>query len=43
VENIRNNEKVYNVWLGPQRSKDESDKISLLLIDDEHENQVVPY
>ena len=43
VENIRNNEKVYNVWLGPQRSKEESDKISLLLIDDEHENQVVPY
>ncbi|MDA9109727.1 SPOR domain-containing protein [Woeseiaceae bacterium] len=43
VENIRNNEKVYNVWLGPQRSKEESDKISLLLVDDEHENQVVPY
>ena len=43
MENIRNNEKVYNVWLGPQKSKKESDKISVLLINDEHENQVVPY
>jgi hypothetical protein len=34
---------IYNVWLGPQRSKKESDELSLQLMKDKHENQVVPY
>jgi cell division septation protein DedD len=40
---IRDNEMIYNVWLGPQRSKKESDELSLQLMKDKHENQVVPY
>ena len=40
---IRDNEMIYNVWLGPQRSKKESEELSLQLIKNKHENQVVPY
>ena len=43
VKNFKNNELVYRVWLGPQRTKREAEELSVILFSENHENQVVPY
>ncbi|MDG1016533.1 MAG: SPOR domain-containing protein [Woeseiaceae bacterium] len=43
VENNNDNKTTFKVWLGPQRSKQKAEDISVLLSKDGHENRVVPY
>lgn len=43
VKNKNNNQITFKVWLGPQRSKQTAEDISVLLSKIGHENRVVPY